>query len=57
MKKRLGAKKKTFVIKIVDDQNESWQGYILWLEEQKKQHFRSALEMLNLIQTALEQKK
>lgn len=44
----------TFVIKILDRQNNTWQGNILWVDQQNEQYFRSALEMLKLIDGALD---
>ena len=40
---------RTFLIKIMDQQNGTWQGSVTWVEEQREQHFRSALELLKLI--------
>ena len=45
-------KDKSFMIVIKDTQNASWQGTIEWLDQNKKQHFRSALEMIKLIDSA-----
>lgn len=47
-------KDKSFMIVIKDTQNASWQGTIEWLDQNKKQHFRSALEMIKLIDSAVE---
>lgn len=44
----------TFLIKIMDQQNGTWQGSVTWVEEQREQHFRSALELLKLIDGALD---
>jgi hypothetical protein len=44
----------TFIIKILDRQNASWQGSVTWVEEGKTQNFRSALELLKLIDGALD---
>ena len=46
-------KDQTFILKILDRQNSTWQGSILWVEKQNEQYFRSALEMLKLIDEAL----
>lgn len=43
----------TFLIKIMDQQNGTWQGSVTWIEEQSEQQFRSALELLKLIDGAL----
>lgn len=48
-------KDQTFILKILDRQNSTWQGSILWVEQQNEQYFRSALEMLKLIDEALVQ--
>ena len=47
-------KDKSFMIVIKDTQNASWQGTIEWLDQNKKEHFRSALEMIKLIDSAVE---
>jgi hypothetical protein len=44
----------TFIIKILDRQNASWQGSVTWAEEGRTQNFRSALELLKLIDGALD---
>lgn len=42
-----------FLVTIHHQENQSWQGVIEWLDTGKKMHFRSELEMLNLISTAV----
>jgi len=44
----------TFVIKILNNQNSTWQGTVNWVDKQKVQNFRSALELLKLIDGALD---
>ena len=56
MKSELDKPTGTFVVKILDRQNATWQGEVTWIEEQKVQHFRSALELLKLIDGALDNK-
>ena len=51
---RSGANAGTFVLKIMNRQNSTWQGTVTWVEENKTQNFRSALELLKLIDGALE---
>lgn len=46
-------KKGTFMVSVQFRQNATWQGTIVWMDEEKKQHFRSALEMLKLMDEAL----
>ena len=53
MRQRKEKDSNTFVIKIVNQQNANWQGSVTWTEEQKVQNFRSALELLKLINGAL----
>ncbi|MFU0831662.1 MAG: Type II toxin-antitoxin system HicB family antitoxin [Oscillospiraceae bacterium] len=42
----------TFLVHIKFRQNASWQGSITWVEKEKTQNFRSALEMLKLMDEA-----
>ena len=44
----------TFVVRVMYRQNTSWQGEVTWVEEQKKERFRSALELVRLLDSALE---
>lgn len=44
--------KATFLVHIQFRQNASWQGSITWVEKDRTQNFRSALEMLRLIDEA-----
>jgi hypothetical protein len=43
----------TFAVRILFRQNASWQGSVTWLEEQKEESFRSALELSLLLHSAL----
>ena len=43
----------TFLIRILFRQNASWQGSILWLEGKKEESFRSVLELIFLMNDAL----
>ena len=42
----------TFLVHIKFRQNATWQGSITWVEKEKTQNFRSALEMLKLMDEA-----
>ncbi|MEW6622099.1 MAG: hypothetical protein AB1420_03030 [Bacillota bacterium] len=44
----------TFVIRIHFKQNANWQGTIQWLEENKTVSFRSILEMIFLLNEAID---
>ena len=48
-------KEETFLIRIYDCQNATWQGSILWAERQQKLCFRSTMEMLSLMDEAVKQ--
>ena len=43
----------TFVAKVLFRQNASWQGSVQWMEGQREQSFRSALELIFLLDNAL----
>ncbi|MBQ9046844.1 MAG: hypothetical protein IJ120_02980 [Solobacterium sp.] len=44
----------TFIIRVQQRQNSSWQGRITWVDEDKTIYFRSAWEMMKLIDEALD---
>lgn len=54
MKSGADRNKGTFIVKIMNTQNSTWQGSLTWVEEQKTQNFRSALEMIKMIDGVLE---
>jgi hypothetical protein len=43
---------KTFVIRILNTQNATWQGVITHVDKQEEQPFRSLLELIKLIDSA-----
>ncbi|PWL64002.1 MAG: hypothetical protein DBY34_01030 [Oscillospiraceae bacterium] len=45
--------KATFIVQVQFRQNATWQGSISWVEQKKEQKFRSALEMIKLMDSAL----
>ena len=47
--------KATFVVHVQYRQNATWQGSVVWAEKNKTQRFRSALELLKLIDSALDE--
>lgn len=47
----------TFEMRILFRQNASWQGELLWLEKNARQSFRSVLEMITLMDSALRAKE
>lgn len=44
----------TFVINVKCRQNHTWQGTVKWIEGKKEVPFRSALELIKLIDSAIE---
>ncbi len=46
-------KKGTFVVKIEYCQHGTWQGKVIWAEENRTERFRSALELLRLMDEAV----
>ena len=47
----------TFIVNIIDNQNSTWQGKVTWVEKNKVQHFRSALELLKMIDSVVNQEE
>ena len=45
----------TFIVRVQQRQNSSWQGRITWVDEDKTVYFRSVFEMMKLIDAALKQ--
>ncbi len=45
--------KSTFVVKVEHCRNESWQGEVIWAEEGRREKFRSALELIMLMDEAV----
>jgi len=45
--------KGTFIIKVEDCQRGTWQGKVVWADEKTTEYFRSALELLQLVDEAL----
>ena len=40
-------------MKVDHCENETWQGRVTWAEENKSEHFRSALELIKLMDGAI----
>lgn len=45
----------TFVVHVQHYENATWQGEVVWADQNRAQKFRSALELLKLMDSALEQ--
>ncbi|WP_416326578.1 hypothetical protein [[Eubacterium] hominis] len=50
MKKNDGA---TFIVEIKSQVNHSWQGKLTWVDQKETKHFRSALEMIKMIDSVV----
>jgi len=51
--KKTTSKDRIFVIEVKDTQNDTWQGVITWTKEGKTVPFRSTLEMIRLLDSAV----
>lgn len=49
----LPGRKATFALSVRFRQHNSWQGHITWLDKNQRQNFRSALELIFLLDSAL----
>lgn len=47
--------KATFIVHVRYRQNATWQGEVMWAEKREKIYFRSALELIKLIDSALDE--
>ena len=46
-------KKQMFILEVNDTQDHSWQGQLKWIQGDSKQSFRSVIELLRLIDSAV----
>ena len=49
------SKKGTFIVKLRETKDGTWQGKIIWADENEQQKFRSGLELIRLMEDALNQ--
>lgn len=47
----------TFIVKVMEQQNDSWQGSVTNAENNETQYFRSALELLHMMEEVVQSKK
>lgn len=45
--------RETYIVQVQETRNATWQGSVTWAEGQRKEMFRSALELLRLIDSSL----
>jgi hypothetical protein len=57
MERNVTNKKETFIVKVEYSQNRSWQGQVIWAEEGRQVRFRSTLELLKLMNEAINVQK
>lgn len=50
-------KKGTFVVSIMEQENATWQGRVTWLDQKETRCFRSMLELIRLLDTAVNEKE
>lgn len=43
----------SFVVEVKSQENQTWQGTITWVQEKRTECFRSALELIRLIDSTL----
>ena len=55
--KNLVGHKASFIVRVTSRQNATWQGSISWTERGVTKHFRSALELIKLIASALDEEE
>lgn len=53
MDTEIKASNNTFIVQVMYQQNDTWQGTVKWVERHKEQHFRSALELIRMIDDAV----
>lgn len=47
-------KANTFIVKVIQTQNKTWQGTVTWADKNETKCFRSALELMHMIQDVVE---
>lgn len=43
----------TFVVEVKGKENHSWQGKVTWVDKKESRNFRSALEFIKILDSAL----
>lgn len=44
----------TFLVQVFNQKNATWQGSVTWMEKNETEHFRSLLELIKLVDAAVE---
>ncbi len=50
-------KRETFVIHILNQENATWQGQVVWLDGKQTKPFRSMLELIKMMDGVLEERQ
>lgn len=50
-------KRETFVIHILNQENATWQGQVVWLDGKQTRPFRSMLELIKMMDGVLEERE
>lgn len=53
MKREQEKNRGTFIVKVLRGQHSTWQGTVTWVDRKEEKNFRSALELIKLIDSAL----
>ena len=56
MKTKNYKKDQTFILKILDRQNSTWQGEVYWVEAQRLHRFSSTLDFIKILDGSLMEK-
>lgn len=51
--KRNKKRNASFLVEVKSQENNSWQGRVTWVEEKESKNFRSALELIKLMDSVL----
>ena len=51
--KKQGTGNQSFVVTVRSQENHTWQGTVSWVEGKKQENFRSVLELLKLMDSAI----
>lgn len=46
-------KQNTFIVKVIDQQNDSWQGSVTLVDTNETKYFRSAMELLHMMEEVI----
>lgn len=50
---KMTGRKNTFIIQVMNQQNSTWQGTVTWADKRVTEHFRSLLELIQLIDSTI----